>query len=940
MNPQTGQSEIPPFTIQMDLDLTWQRKPDRWGFIGRLNPHQILNPETLSHGPWIDRFPDLALAIPLMTEISAIEVAGGLRPSRKEASSWRLAVTDSYSERYTCDLGINTSHWPWSVTASLGPFVVAYQDIAPLFMAKNLPPAIGEIDVQQLLGSGRLGDWKNWNLNLQAKASFESLTIPKTGHQFHGLTIEAGMEGKINNWTGKASLVSQRTEGAPLTQPLRGLSLQDMEFALSEGGIEIKGPYAVEEVMGSAWSGNLAYTPKGDYRLDGTSKKLDLSPFNTNMTGVSEATFDLQGNIFDNSDPQLGLKLSSKSFRWGKYDFSARPLVVQLAGKIVEGRNPRWSSADITWGTALQVGMRDCELKGDRLGIGGASLSGDMRALQELIPGLQISPSFQEWVNPKDWRLDGGIAVTLKPSFSLSIEEGIIDTGRGIKGPIEFVYQADTSQWTFRSPTLHFDLAKLLKEYKIDPVQAEGSVTLNLSLVGRIPVGNNTTDWIQSGTINGRLASPTGQIRNPFPQPAGQPAWFTWKDLSGPFEVQINSKSRRLTGSLSANKWVFITIPPSYKTNYQKTLETQAKIGLTISSMPGEAYRVQELNVVLGDSTPVRILSQGTITKTPEGWSPDLKVKGEVDGGGVTPVYRGVQIGGTGVFVGDIKGNKRGNWILDGDLECSGLRFEQVAIPVVLTNVRGTFYLRDVYLDEILSRNRWLKRKHEFPPNPDQPDSLDKAFGHSGSPNPTLTISAARIGSSLYRALSLRTILIGETLYLNTVMGSFSEGDYPLRATGFVFYVPGRGAGWRVRGETRRVPLSLGVPGMFDKMIFREELVDVTFYLTRTPPGDKVQTRYLSLGFPIGRLRDIPAVGSLLFGWTPDSLNSTDLIVQKVGEGDWQLLNPFQLPEATAIPKFILMDLPRGVFERVQRGGRGFLQGVGEGIEDFIWSGD
>ena len=35
-------------------------------------------------------------------------------------------------------------------------------------------------------------------------------------------------------------------------------------------------------------------------------------------------------------------------------------------------------------------------------------------------------------------------------------EDGEIDTGRGIKGPISFTYSGDTSFWTFRSPTLRF----------------------------------------------------------------------------------------------------------------------------------------------------------------------------------------------------------------------------------------------------------------------------------------------------------------------------------------------------------------------------------------------------------------------------------------------------------------------------------------------------
>ncbi len=884
----------------------------------------------------MERFPDLALGVPLMTEIASLEVAGGLRTARKELSSWRLAVIDNYNERYTCELGINATQWPWSLTTSTGSFVVAYQDVVPLLAAKELPAASGEIDIQRLRGSGRIGDWKNWDIDLQAKSSFADISLPRTGHQFHGLTVEVETQGKSSDWKGKVSLVAQGVEFDPQMKPLKGLSLKGLEFSLSKAGIDLKGPYAVEEVLGSPWSGRMSCSPMGDYLVSGATKKLSLTPFNPALSGVSEATFDLQGNLFDSTDPKLKLELTSHSLHWGKYDLSARPLTVQLTGEIAGGRKPRWSSADIQWGKDLHVGMKDCRLEGDQLTIGGASLSGDLNAVQELIPGLTLSPSVLKWVNPKDWSLDGGIVVTLKPVFSLQIEEGEIDTGRGIKGPISFSYSGDTSQWTFRSPTLHFDLAQLLDEYKIKPVQAAGTITLNLSLVGKIPTTGGSPGWLQSGTVNGKLESSQGQIRSPLPQPSGQPTWFAWKDLSGPFEAQFNSTSRRLSGSLFTRQWSFYTIPSQNNKDYQKTLTTQAALNLIVTNTPGEPYRIQELKVTLGDENPVRFYSQGSVTLTPAGWIPDLKLKGEVDSGGVTPVYRGVQIGGTGVFVGELKGNQRGNWVVEGDLECSGLRFEQVASPVILKNVRGTFYLRDVCLDEIMSRDRWRRRKHEFPPNPDQPDSLAKAFAQSSKSPVNLHIDAARIGATLYKQLNLRTILIGETLYLNTVEGIFPEGNYPFTSTGFVFYVPGRGSGWRFRGETERVPLSLGVPGLFDKIKFREELVDVTFYLTRTPPGEKVQTRYLSLGFPLGRLKDIPALGGLLFGWTPDSLNSTDLIVQKTGEGEWTLLNPFQLPEATAIPKFILMDLPKGVFNHIQKGGKGLIQGVEESFDDFM----
>jgi len=83
-------------------------------------------------------------------------------------------------------------------------------------------------------------------------------------------------------------------------------------------------------------------------------------------------------------------------------------------------------------------------------------------------------------------------------------------------------------------------------------------------------------------------------------------------------------------------------------------------------------------------------------------------------------------------------------------------------------------------------------------------------------------------------------------------------------------------------------------------------------------------------------LKDIPGFGPALFGWTPDSLQSRQLIVRQVGDGEWTVLNPFNLSDAMDLPEFIIRDIPTGALRQTRDMGTDFFQGVEEGVRDFL----
>jgi hypothetical protein len=892
-----------------------------------------------------DKISELALFIPFLEDLSRVGFAGTLPHDLAGETSWRFNMEDKSGGRHSFEIHVDPTAKPWNLSVSLDSLAVPLEDITAFLPETwEIPPATGTCQIHKLKASGPMGHWKDWSVEARLTLDFDDLEVSQYEAQVSGLKLELDTKGKWSDWTGTASVIAKEVDTAAFPEPLLGLSARDLDVSVSlaKQSFSLSGPWAVDQAFGSAWSGIFACDSGGAWRLEGKTKALNPAAFKMDLEGTWQAAFKSEGDLKMETRPTLDLSLSSKAFRWGRYDLSSRPVTVHLTGNLPTGEKKEWDSAEISWGEGLHVGANHATWSGGRLDVRETTFTGDLVALSELFPQIKVNPRYGRWVNPRNWKIEGGISLTLAPSFAIRIEEGRIDSGKGIEGPIAFEYFGETGKWAFRSPTLRFDIRDLLEEMGLSQFDMQGVMQAKADLAGRIPPKGTDvgwTGWIQSGAITGKVEDCSGKIWSFEGSRDGNPPWFGWRGLNGTFEVQWSAASTRVSTALFAKQWIFYTRTVPTAREYPQELATPARLNLLLSRIPGEPYELKDLAIYLGDVSPIELSASGTIDKRENGWFPDLVVRGKADHADPTPVFRGVKLGGTGGLLGEVHGNELGNWVFQGNLDCNHVLFEELTVPVVLKDVRDRFYLEDIHLDELVSGKRWRSFRHVFPPDPDEEDSLAKAFDQSAQTRVNLRIGEALIGESRYADLDVRTIMIRDVLHMNTVEGKFAEGDYPFKMTGFVFFVPGVGSGWRVRGETDRVPLSVGVPGLFPRIGLAREALSVTFYISRTPPKDRIQTRFVTLGFPIGALKDIPGVGPLLFGWTPDTLGSQVMIVQKVGDGPWNVLNPFKLPDAPEIPRYFFQKLPKSILGQIGDKMTNFSRGAGEAIKEFIGGG-
>jgi len=153
--------------------------------------------------------------------------------------------------------------------------------------------------------------------------------------------------------------------------------------------------------------------------------------------------------------------------------------------------------------------------------------------------------------------------------------------------------------------------------------------------------------------------------------------------------------------------------------------------------------------------------------------------------------------------------------------------------------------------------------------------------------------------------------------------------------TGYFFFHPRDGVAYRVAGRTQRVPLAIALP-VFGNLGLDYQAVAVRFFIAQDLFQEEVQTRYINLGIPIGGfLKDIPGLGPAFFGSAPD-LESREIIVRKVGNGEWTVLNPLTLEDAAAIPEFILRDIPTQGLQKTRDLGLEFFDGFEQGVRDIF----
>lgn len=826
----------------------------------------------------------------------------------------------TFQPKVTADL----SKEPMVLSLELGSFLLPVADITSFLPPSiQIPDSIEEIDLTNVAASGPMGKWNDWRIEASTSFKLESLYLETSDVRLDGLDAVVKLVKQGATWEGSGRLDVREAYLPTLPVPARGLTAGQLTFSLgARGGLRASTDWTAQDILGSVFRGSFELGSGGSISLEARSAQFQPQKLGLALAGDWEVAAKLNRTSPTPGGFKLQLDASTQRFTLPGNSVPPAPLSARLVGEIALGESPRWSSAQLMWGKLARLEMTGINWSPPRFSAGRAVLSGDLTALTTLAPELGSNPLVGRWVDPRKWSIDGPVSLVVSPEISLRVDKAQLDSGRGLTGPITFTYSGGDRTWTFVSPTIRLNLRSFIRDSGFGDYPIEGSLLAVADLRGVIPSpGDTNSKWLRTGVINGKIENSNGDIG---PPEGRSDPWMGWRGLAGEFEGTWNAEASKLSLNLYARDWIFHTPAGMARRAEDRQLATPARLECLIVKETDLVYEVRYMRALLGENSPIQLDVKGTVTRGRSAWIPELKVRGQADRARPTPIFRGTRIGGSGSLLGEIQGTAAGSWDFNGNLVCDGLLFEKVTTPIILKDVRDTLSIRDVKLDELMSREKWRRSGFKIPSSPDKTGSLNRAFSQSSKTPITLRIGEARIGRTDYRDLKVRGIVQGEILFLNTVEGSFAQGGYPFQATGFTFAVPGAGAGLRLRGRTERIPLNLGVPGFEDRFKLTDEALEVDFYISRTPPHDRVETRFIKLGFPLSQLKSIPGFGNLILGWAPDSLGTDMIVLQRVGDGDWNAINPFKLPDAGEIPDY-LRNLPAG-----------FFKGVGEGIRDVF----
>lgn len=842
---------------------------------------------------------------------------------------------------HTIDFRVDPSKTPWDLTVQLSPIEIELAWLTPLFPPPwGIPRVDGKARIQKADFTGPLGDWKRWTAAVQAQIEAPKVDLNVIERTLHGVTSNLDFTVTGDRWIGTASLSVDEAATAAVEGGFRGLRSEKLafEYSMVDGSAEVSGLWTASDIWGSAYRGNLLLSSGKGYRVEADTENLNWKQLPYSLDGNWRAKIVIEDESLGGSSPKFQATLQGNRFRLGAVDLSEHPVELVFGGKVTRlVGGTEFDRVGLTWGKALSLDMKGTVWDGSELSAQEAVLSGDLAALANLVPNVRISPWVDRYLNPKGWRIRGGVRVKTSPSLEVEIQQGRIDSGRGIEGPIGFRYSQSNRTWSLQAPTISLNLAELVREMKIAGLEIQGSVAVRADFSGQVPTGSRPgAAWIGRAFFDGEVRDCKGRVSRNHRDGRFDQYLFEWVGAGGRISLDWNSNAKILQSNLSLQNLIWYTRPAEVERMYPRSLEAgRTHLAIQVQESGPQQYEIRQGTLSLGPVDPIQISATGTIGRTGDRWTPNLRFRLQGNRSPTTPVFRGVTLAGSGIMQGTIRGNPQGNWIFNGKANLDGIDFVHVIAPVNLTGLRGTFEVKNFALDEYMLESRWNARPHRGVSEITDPQIVQKAFEISRGTSPNVVMSRMEVGTNRFRNVALRVVREGEFLYMNTASGEFEEGGFPVRMTGYFFFHPRDGVAYRLAGYTERAPLGVAIP-LVGNVGLDRQAVEVKFLIAQDLYQEEVQTRYINLGIPIDGLKDIPGFGPALFGWTPDSLRSREVIARKVGDGEWTILNPITLNDAIGIPDFILRDVPGRAIGQTRDMGASFLDGFGEGVRDII----
>ncbi len=912
-----------------------------WGFEGSLVLDGLDNLQNLGNSEWAQKVPEVGPILPFLSSLASIDFSGNLPTDYISPTHWDLVFRFKTGMEYALRVEVDPGKTPWNLKLDFSPLDFDLSWLVPFIPDKlGISGLKGTSRIESATLSGPMGDWDKWEAKIRASAEVSNADMNLIDRTLTGVKMDLDLLGTKRVWKGTSSIEVATVNTDVVEGGLRGFRSQDLQFSYSpiESQGDLSGTWTAQDIFGSAYTGTVALSSREGYKVDAVTTNLNWAELPYELGGSWKAKIHIEDPSFEVFDPVFRVTLDGSEFQIGGMDLSSRPVSLSFDGRVIrEGTHVTFDEVGIGWGDSLALELYQTEWDGRQLHAREASLTGDLLILSELIPGFRIDPRIEQFIHPKDWKIRGGIRIQTTPFLTIDIEEGRIDSGKGINGPIGFSYSQGERKWALQAPTLQLNLAELAREMNLPQIEIKGNMTVQADFAGSIPLSGETSQaWLSRAYFDGTVSNCNGRFNRLRPDGKLDQHLFGWVGAAGQVSLDWNSVTRAIQSTINMEDFVWYSKPGVTDRPFPQTLRSGGgRLNLNIDQKGENEYDVKKLVMAFGKQDPIELGVSGKVNQSGGSWTPNLSLRIQGNNSPETAVFRGVTLKGSGVFLGKIRGNSRGNWILDGKATLDDLSFEHIVAPVILANARGTFEVVGFPLDEYASESRWNARPHRSISEFRGHDIVNEAFTRMGGTPPNLVVSRMTIGTTRFDQVALRVVREGEFLYMNTASGKFSEGGFPVRMTGYFFFHPRHGVAYRVAGYTQRAPLAMAIP-LVGNVGLDLQAVEVRFFITQDLYQEEVQTRYINLGIPIFDLKSIPGLGPSLFNWTPDHLQSKEIIVRQVGDGEWTVLNPVTLGDAIEIPEFILRDIPTQSLQKTRDIGADLIDGFGQGVRDIF----
>lgn len=854
-----------------------------------------------------------------------------------------LQLEDPLKNAYTLRAAYQKDAPAWRAnvtlpTLSLADWEAFVPEITPVVLSEET--SLDVLECELLLPAQTPADWQ---LKARTRLTVPSMSMAGDSLSVTGIVCHSDLVVNAKQLQGAIDLTAKTASSNLFAQPLEGFSARGMnvEYDFRDRFYSLQGRYRVDRLGRGPVDGDLTLNSRQGYRVRLNSANLDPSEWLSNLAGEWKTEIVVEGNLSSNWYPSFALDLTGRRVSWGKHDLTRRLLSLSANGKWNPTDGIAIDKIQWGWGKAFEGVFERLTLSSQAFFADYFMLKGDVLVIREFLPDVVPNPRLGRWVEQRQWSISGALEYQYAPAQSLRISNGKIEGSSNLHGPFNLVWESEQGgHWRFQSPQVTLPLDFLPEVAATEQFELNGQTVFVLDLVGTFDTAHSPVFSILSGNIKGEISDCDGMVFS-FLVPDRKQAVCSWENLAGQYQLDWRDGQQTLSCSIQTEDWTWHTKPPYTPKPHPKELDLyKATLDLDLVRSGGHLLQIKKCDASLGRGEVVELSLDGTIDQTRSGdWNPDLQVRIDCRGNSVVSLFRGIKVMGNATLQGKITGNNTGNWLVDANLDCNGFSFEQVVAPVVFHNVRGTMYLRDVALDERFSLERFEKRPHPLPPSLGEFDSLSRAFDQSSKTPVNLVADEMLIGSFEGRNVALRTIWIGDILYFNTMEGNLRTNQmqsyYDVKLTGFAYFHPLYGPGWEYVAAVDHIPLSDALP-LRDSAQIPISPVRVRQFSKRKPPQDSYEVREVILNSPVRVLRGVPALGPLMNDLTSDLLDSSKLVFERRGDGNWRVLNPVRVDDLGQLPRFLVEDFPQRVFDGSTKTGQRVFDGIRDGVGDTL----